>query len=300
MSDTMWESYPTDLAPLAPETGPFASRPFLETVWRHRDDHRSELLIERSPAGAAALAVLDGHIEFVGQENLTDYHSPLGPDGVDVVVNAIAGLNGHSFSLDSLPEKLAGALAVGLEHAGVDYQNERHETVSILALPSSYDEWLASIGKKERHEVRRKRRRFEAEFGEVVIVRRGIEALEGFCSMHRASQGVKGTFMNTHMEDYFADLMRHADASIHTLECDGIQRASAFGFETEHGYFYYNSAFDKDATMASPGIVLLAALIEAQIERGAQTFDFLKGGERYKVKHGAVAEPLFCVEGRVS
>lgn len=299
MSTAGWGSYPTDLAPLAPETGPFASRPFLETVWRHRDNDRSELLIQRTPQGAAALAVLDGKIEFAGQENLTDYHSPLGANGVDAVVHAIVGLSGHSFSLDSLPRGLADAVAEGLGNAGIEHRTERHETVSVLSLPPSYEQWLASIGKKERHEVRRKRRRFEAEFGEVVIVRRGIEALEGFSAMHRTSQGVKSTFMTGHMEDYFADLMANADAVIHSLECDGIQRASAFGFETDLGYYYYNSAFDADATTASPGIVLLAALVETQIERGVQTFDFLKGGERYKVKHGAVAEPLFLVEGRV-
>ncbi|GMQ98922.1 MAG: hypothetical protein BMS9Abin17_1459 [Acidimicrobiia bacterium] len=300
MSKTGWESYPTDLGPLAPEAGPFAKRPFLETVWRHRGNTRSELLIEHTHKGAVALALSDDHIEFAGQGNLTDYHSPLGPGGIAALVNAIVALDGHSFNLDSLPETVARTAMIGLKEAGIDCRIEQHETVSVLSLPQSYDDWLASIGKKERHEVRRKRRRFEDEFGEILTVRRGVEALEGFCEMHRSSQGDKSTFMTVDMQDYFRDLMKHADASIHTLACDGIPRAHAFGFETELGYYYYNSAYDTDAAMASPGIVLLAALIEAQIDRGAQTFDFLKGDERYKVRHGAVARPLFAIEGLVS
>jgi CelD/BcsL family acetyltransferase involved in cellulose biosynthesis len=261
---------------------------------------RSELLIESSQSGSAALALFNDHIEFAGQENLTDYHSPLGPAGVAAVVNAIVPLRGFSFSLDSLPQGVALAVGAGLEESGISTRIERHETVSVLSLPRTYDEWLASIGKKERHEVRRKRRRFEAEFGEIVIVGQGAEGLDGFCDMHRSSHGDKAAFMTGDMQDYFGDLMKHADASIHTLVCDGIPRASAFGFETKLGFYYYNSAYDTDAALASPGVVLLAALIEAQIDRGAPIFDFLKGGERYKVKHGAEPRPLFVVKGVVS
>ena len=104
-------------------------------------------------------------------------------------------------------------------------------------------------------------------------------------------------FMTGGMQQYFERLLADAGAGIHTLVCYGIPRANAFGFETEAGYFYYNSAYDMDAAMASPGIVLLAAMIETQIARGAAVFDFLKGDERYKFKHGATARPLYVVEG---
>ncbi len=99
------------------------------------------------------------------------------------------------------------------------------------------------------------------------------------------------------MQHFFEDLMERAGATIHTLVCYGVPRANAFGFETDDGYFYYNSAYDADAAMASPGIVLLASLIEAQIARGAAIFDFLKGDERYKFRHGAQPRPLFVVSG---
>ena len=105
--------------------------------------------------------------------------------------------------------------------------------------------------------------------------------------------------MTDEMRAYFEELLDTGGASIHTLVCDGIARAKAFGFETGEGYFYYNSAYDADAAMASPGIVLLASMIEAQIERGAKVFDFLKGDERYKFKHGASPRPLYAVSGRL-
>jgi CelD/BcsL family acetyltransferase involved in cellulose biosynthesis len=40
-------------------------------------------------------------------------------------------------------------------------------------------------------------------------------------------------------------------------------------------------------------------MIEAQIGRGARVFDFLKGDERYKFKHGASPRPLYAVSGRL-
>ena len=50
--------------------------------------------------------------------------------------------------------------------------------------------------------------------------------------------------------------------------------------------------------MASPGIVLFSAMIENEIERGAEIFDFLKGDEQYKFKHGAEPRQLYAIEGR--
>ncbi|NHZ71085.1 MAG: GNAT family N-acetyltransferase [Proteobacteria bacterium] len=300
MSSTEWESYPDHLEPLEPRIGPFATRPFLETVWNHRDDGDAVLEIHTVPDGAVALASTGGHLAFAGQENLTDYHNPLGPAGVEAVVTALTSHDDASFRLDSLPETSAKAIKTGLDEAGFISTYEQHEVAAVLSLPTSYDEWLASIGKKERHEVRRKRRRFEAEFGEIEIVPQGPEAIDMFCAMHRTSQGDKGMFMTGGMQSYFAGLLDTGGASIHTLVCDGIPRANAFGFETEDGYYYYNSAYDVDAAMASPGIVLLASLIEAQIDRGATVFDFLKGDERYKFKHGATPRPLFAIEGHIS
>lgn len=102
--------------------------------------------------------------------------------------------------------------------------------------------------------------------------------------------------MTETMERLFTTLAEDAGATVHRLVCGGRVRAAAFGFETPDGYFYYNSAYDPDAAMASPGVVLLSSLIDEQIRRGVRVFDFLKGDERYKYRHGAVARPLSTVE----
>jgi CelD/BcsL family acetyltransferase involved in cellulose biosynthesis len=258
-----------------------------------------ELQTETVSEGAVALVTNGDRVEFAGQSNLTDYHSPLGPEGGIALANALGHHRNASVYLDSLPIEAVATVEQSVRAIGGVPSTEQHETTAVLELPETYDAWLAAIGKKERHEVRRKRRRFVAEFGEIEIIPRGSEAINMFCAMHRTSQGDKGMFMTGEMQSYFEDLIDSGGATIHTLECDGIPRANAFGFETDEGYFYYNSAYDVDAAMASPGIVLLASMIEAQIERGARVFDFLKGDERYKYKHGASPRPLYAVSGQL-
>jgi CelD/BcsL family acetyltransferase involved in cellulose biosynthesis len=183
---------------------------------------------------------------------------------------------------------------------GIASKVSEHEIVAVLRLPSTFDDWLASLGKKQRHEVRRKRRRFEADFGTIEIERHTGDAIDAFCAMHRLSAGEKGQFMTEPMETLFTELLATAGASIHLLTCDGVARAAAFGFESDHGYFYYNSAYDPAAAMASPGVVLFSMMIEIEIERGAEVFDFLKGDEQYKFRHGAEPRQLFTIEGRIS
>jgi CelD/BcsL family acetyltransferase involved in cellulose biosynthesis len=294
-----WNTFPSDLEPIADSIGPFASKSFLEVVWNHRDTVGLDLHIESVTDGAVALVTDGDNVEFAGQSNLTDYHSPLGQAGGQALAHALESYRGTSVHLDSLPLEAVATVEEAVRIAGGDPVTTQHETVAVLDLPASYDEWLASIGKKERHEVRRKRRRFVAEFGEIEVVPHGSEAITMFCAMHRTSQGAKGMFMTDEMQSYFKDLLDSGGATIHTLVCDGIPRANAFGFEADDGYFYYNSAYDVDAAMASPGIVLLASMIEAQIGRGARVFDFLKGDERYKFKHGASPRPLYAVSGRL-
>ena len=71
--------------------------------------------------------------------------------------------------------------------------------------------------------------------------------------------------------------------------------AAGFSFHGDDGYYLYNSAFDRGYWEASPGVVLIASLIEFAIEEEQMVFDFLKGDETYKFRLGAEPRPLFEV-----
>lgn len=287
-----WAAAAFGLPPLAHETSVFPGRDYLQTWWEHFG--RGELQLVED--GSALLALeRDGAIRFVGDEDLTDYHSPLGTGAGELLARYLAAQPGKTrFRFDSLPAEAADELEPLLP-AGTT--RRRHEAAFRLSLPADFDAWLANLTKKERHELRRKRRRFQEALGRPRLVT--PEDPAGlFIDLHRSAGGAKGDFMTPTRVAFFRDLARHPAARIDVVAgADGTPVAAAFGFEDDGLYALYNSAYDPDHAAVSPGIVLLWLLVESAIERGTTIFDFLKGDETYKLRLGASGRPLYVLEG---
>lgn len=259
-----------------------------------------ELIVADDGAGLIAATLSGGSVGFAGHEDVTDYHSPRGHITPDLITQ-LAGVvpAGAAFRFDSLPAEAAEVLTAALLGSAADVARTQHEVAAVLPLPATFDDYLMAIGKKERHETRRKRRRFAAEIGEPHLARvAGADQVRLFANMHRLSSGDKGGFMSDEMEEFFLALHEQADAVIDVLMGDdGVPVAAGFGFEDAASYYLYNSAYDPDAGHASPGVVLVSMLIENAIESRRTTFDFLKGDETYKFRLGATERPLFALEG---
>lgn len=295
-----WIRDDSDLAPLADHTGPFPHRDFLECWWNHRASDGDRLTVVDTATAVIPTVERSGRIELAGEEDLVDYHSPLGSGVPDALGAYMSELESRMpFRFDSLPAEAAEPVMKGLQLAGISAEPRQHAVTAVLELPAQMDDWFAAIGKKERHEVRRKRRRFEADLGTPVLRRlEGREAVTSFAAMHRRASGEKGEFMDPTMEDFFASLEAEAGGVLDFLYGHAPDPvAAAFGFEDEDVYYLYNSAYEPSAGHASPGIVLLAELIDAAIRSGRERFDFLKGDETYKFRHGAEPRPLFVLEG---
>lgn len=296
-----WDTPSFELDPVAPRTGPFVHQDLLETWWRHRGG-KGEVCILDSGEGLVPLWMWDGNLRFIGEEELIDYHSPLGTGTDELIAGFVRELEpGTELRFDSLPQEAAGIVSRGLAAAGVPTEPVRHEVAAVLDLPASYEDWLSSLGRKERHEVRRKLRRFEEAGGLPKPERNGTpEAVRVFCELHRKAGGEKGEFMTAEMEAYFTSLHEHAGGVVDILSGpQGAPVAAAFGFEDDAAYYLYNSAYEPAASSLSPGIVLLSALVRRAIHTGRQTFDFLKGDEDYKFRHGARPRPLYEIRAVV-
>ncbi len=289
-----WSAAGFNLPPISPLVGPFPNRTWLEVWWKHRGI--GELIVAEAADSLLALTAHDDQIRFAGEADLTDYHSPRGT--ATALTELVGDLKpGTAIRLDSLPEDSAAAVSSALTKAGLQPATEQHTVTAVLELPTSFDEYLSQLGKKERHELRRKRRKLDAEAGPARLERRsGPDAVALFASLHRRSSGDKGTFMSTEMEQFFLALHTDAHGVIDVL-VDGTDRPAAaiFSFEDDHGFYLYNSAFEPDIRNLSPGNVILSHLIERSIESGKQVFDFLKGDETYKFRLGATPRPLFVV-----
>ena len=291
-----WSTPTFDLPPIAPHTGPFPGRDWLRTWWDHRGDGR--LMLVDSGTALIPLTHSGGCLEFAGEPDLTDYHSPLGTAVAETLTAALHEVPAATrVNLDSLPAEAATEVATAFESIGLRTAKHQHETAAVLTLPDSFDEYLAGLAKKERHELRRKRRRFDNELGTATVERwNGTEAVALFAKLHRLSAGDKGTFMTAEMEQFFHALHTEVGGVIDVL-LDGTGRpaSAVFSFEDDVGFYLYNSAFEPELRQHSPGNVMLSHLIEGAIAKGLRVFDFLKGDETYKFRLGAQPRPLYAV-----
>jgi CelD/BcsL family acetyltransferase involved in cellulose biosynthesis len=295
-----WNTPAFGLEPVAPHTGPFARRELLRAWWEHRAGPGDSLLLVEGADGLVPLRGGPDGIAFLGEADLTDYHSPLGSGIAELLAAFLVTLEpGTAFHFDSLPIEAAEPVEKAVGLAGLTADVAEHEVAAVLTLPGDFHAYLSQLGKKERHEMRRKRRRFDEMLGFARLAPDGADGFDSFVAMHRTAPGEKGEFMTGGMERYFSAL-RDTGGRIHALYGEGERPvAAAYGFEDADGYYLYNSAYDPVAAEASPGIVLLAMLIEAAIAGGKRVFDFLKGDEEYKFRHGAHRRPLHAVTGVV-
>jgi CelD/BcsL family acetyltransferase involved in cellulose biosynthesis len=293
-----WSVRAFDLRPVAPDTGPFPRREFLETLWKHTP--AGDLWLAENGSALVPLVLDETGLRWVGHSDLVDYRSPLGGEAADLIAEVLtmssAGLH---YQFDSLPAEAADVVRQGLGRAGFNTQPEQHAVTARIQLPDSFEAYLEQIGKKERHEIRRKRRRFREVHGApaVVTTRGAGEGFEQFVEMHRNSAGTKSRFLSPVMEGLFASLADQ-DGWRTDLLCgeDGTPVAATFSWADVDGFYLYNSAFDRTSP-ASPGIVLLSMLIERAIQASCRMFDFLKGDEPYKFRLGGTPRPLFRFEG---
>lgn len=283
-------------APLAPLVGPFPGASFVDVWWRHRG--RGAPFVVESGQSALGCVLADGTLWFAGETDLTDYHSPLGSSLSGVVDRLVAIVpSGTRIALDSLPEEAAVPLAAALSVVGVGVSATEHAATMTLDLPEKVDIYMAGLESKHRHEIRRKRRRYEDAFG-VPGLHRDESGFNAFVEMHRAAPGDKGAFMTDGMERFFRDLLSTPGWALDVLVGNGgAPVAAAVGYEDDQAYYLYNSSFDPAAADVSPGIVLCDELIRSAIGSGRRRFDFLKGREPYKRRFGAVPRPLTLLQG---
>jgi CelD/BcsL family acetyltransferase involved in cellulose biosynthesis len=185
---------------------------------------------------------------------------------------------------------------------GLQVVATREDRCPVLSLPESWDEYLARLSGKDRHELRRKMRKLERERpGSSVRSHHAAlgwdAALSDFLRLHRLSKVGKARFMDQRMERFFRDathaLAAAGWARLWFLEWQGTPIASFLCLEYAGSVGLYNSGFDPAHAKLAPGIVLLAHVIRDAISRAIPTFDFLRGEEPYKQSFGPVFEDLF-------
>jgi CelD/BcsL family acetyltransferase involved in cellulose biosynthesis len=252
---------------------------------------------------ATAFDITEGVVTFLGGFEVTDYMGPVGLPTAreraakELMAALAAREDWRTADLRGLPEDGGwwGALLEGGRDAGLEVETGDDGIAPVLPLASSFDSYLSGLRGRLRHEIRRKFRRLHEALPSAGLVETTTETLapdiSAFLDLHRSSTGPKGKFMHPGMELFFRRL-GHALLPNRTfrlvfLEAEGEKFAGAVGFRDRRRFLLYNSAYDHSRSGLSPGIVLVAKLIERLIQEGCEALDLLKGDEEYKHRLGA-------------
>ena len=268
-----------------------------------REHDRTEavtLAVSDPPRGIAALARdADGTIRFAGGE-LTDEQDVVAlPDAERSVAGDVAAWiadqGTRKIRLEFVPEDkpTLEAMATVLGERGYRVERSRLIASPRLGLPGDFETYVQSLGKKERHELRRKIRRLEnatnATFRWATDAERGA-ALDRFFALHRLSRGEKADFMTPPVERFFRDI---ADAlaplgrlRLGVLRAHDVDAAVLFAFAYRGTLALYNAAYDPALASLSIGIVSHAWAIREAIRDRFETYDLLRGDEPYKYDLG--------------
>ena len=183
------------------------------------------------------------------------------------------------------------------------WRSSRRTCVPVVSLPrgGTIDDVLGALGKKERHEIRRKVRRAEAA-GEVRLEtsRDPIDDLPAFIDLHQRRWGAEGLFPDTPGGAQSRTFLRRlfelqgADGPFRLSFLTVGERRIAAGLtvETDDTLMYYNAGIDPDARDLSPGVVMIERYLRRALEQGMTRMDFLRGNEPYKYEWGAADERI--------
>ena len=297
-----WEG----ILPLSSTNTIFVTPWWQRVWWRHFGEGYDLCILSVSDddgvAGIAPLMLKGGVASFVGDKDLFDYLDFLVPRGKEEIFyntlwDHVQGLAWDTLDLSSLPEDSPTLkyLPPLVERSGYAVEVAHEEMTPVAALPSTWDDYLLGLSKKDRHELRRKLRRLERADSTCQYVCNDVDALPGcmqdFFRLLRASSDDKLAFLTPERESFFIDvaleLAPKHQFKLYFLEVDGVRVASCICFDYAGSYLLYNSGYDPSYSALSVGLLNKALCIRDAIEDGRDTFNFLKGSERYKYNLGA-------------
>ena len=311
---------------MVPADGPDDAEPVAIAPLMHRHEVEPEdVELRTTIRGAHGPALTpvspDAKAVFFGASYHADYATLLAaPADLPAAADALAGYcssagdPGHPMPWDAVdlrrlrtgdPAADALAQAFGAREiaSGWTLNIEPEEVCPVAPLPAgaTIDDYLGTLGKKERHEVRRKIRRAEA-VGEVVLADSTdpLADLPAFIDLHQKRWGVDGLFPDGPGGDQSRVFFRRlfelfppgGPLSLSFLTVGGRRIAAGVAFESADSLLYYNAGVDPEARELSPGVLMVERYVRRALERGLARMDFLRGDEPYKYEWGAVDEPI--------
>ncbi len=282
--------------------------------------------------GLAPLFINEHRLGFVGCKDVTDYldfivdrdhqiavyqqlaHALIDLIDKEQIVEAeFCSIPARSPTLKYLPNLLTSL------RPSLEVNTQQQDVCPQIALPESFDQYLASLDRKQRHEVKRKIRKLglEAEYRIEVVteIDPSLDPVEVFIYLHQLSSPNKRDFWHDQHRQFFEKLLPrfaqkgwlklfflHLDRWLENsfdLPLPTQPIAAMLIFDYNQIYNLYNSGYDPQYRQLSTGQVLTALTIQHAIDNRKMTYDFLRGGEDYKFRLGGKPEAVFDLKIRI-
>ncbi|TAK63663.1 MAG: GNAT family N-acetyltransferase, partial [Dehalococcoidia bacterium] len=250
--------------------------------------------------------------EFVGHYSICDYMDAVVTPGFEAaffapIFERLAADGAMTIDLRGLRASsptIAGALAAA-EALGYAGRQEEEALSPCVGLPPTWEEYVGSLSKKDRHELRRKLRRLGDAGGavELKVVTEADEAsglLDTLFQLMRLSSHLKEEFLERpNMQAFFRAMVPAMAVEgmlrLYVLTFDAVPVASVLNFDLGGTLYMYNSGYDPEYSHFAVGLMSKALLLKDAIENGRTCVDFLRGDEAYKYDLGGKDQQVFRV-----
>ena len=258
--------------------------------------------------GIAPLLVEGKEARFIGDPDVCDYQDFIVAPGrgqpfFETLINHLRQQGILRIDLNSVrsDSKVITEFVAVARNLACEISCNAEDVTLELDLPGTWDEFLASLSGKQRHEVRRKLRRLdeagEIKFRLVEDVKAVVDEMETFLALFGLSRSDKATFMTSQMAIYFRSLAEEMAKEnllkLFFLDIDGTHTAAVMCFDYNSTIYLYNNGYDGKFSSLSVGLISKVLGIKESILRGRKKYDFLKGTEEYKHRLGGKPVPLY-------
>lgn len=167
------------------------------------------------------------------------------------------------------------------------------EVCPFVLLPSTWEEYVARLGKKMRANLSYYDRLLRRSFKEAEVQLAGAEelsqAMSAFFELHQRrwqARMLPGVLRGEQVRQFHCrvaeQFQRRGWLRLHLTKINGRIVAALYCFRFRERYYYYLGGFEPELAKYSLGTVLTAHAIRQAIDEGCAEFDFLRGNEPYK------------------
>ncbi len=252
-------------------------------------------------------------LSFIANHELSDYcdfliNPKYATEVISLLWGGICELNWTHCELISMPENspfrqfLTSSETKLNSTPNTDLLIKQHQqnVCPIISLPSTWEQYLSQVGRKQRHEIKRKWKNLETTSNcKFQVLSESIEPKDtaDFIRLHKLSSEQKNEFWSDQNTAFFNTLLSQKNTYSTTilsfLTIDDERVAATLGFSSNTTYYLYNSGINPNFYPLSVGTILTAFTIKSAIESGLKFYDFLRGTEEYKYRFGAIDRPIF-------